>query len=158
MKKVVIPELSPEALAQVVTETPVVPVVEETPTPVETPATVDVNAQMAEEITQLKAQLEVMAAKDVEHAEALTKLKASTDGLKGIVVSQISRMRTAMSLSSVDMSSWDVDAVVTEYSAVAESFTKSFPVGGVVTKTEEKQAEKIIATSLDASAYKSVGF
>jgi len=157
MKKIVIPELSPEALAQVVTETPVIePVVKEI---VIEPAAVvvDPTIQLSEEITQLKGQIEghaeVLAAKDAEYAA----LKASAEGVKGIVVSQISRMRTAMSLAQVDMSALDLDAVLVEYSAVVTNFNK-FPVGGVVTKTEEKQAEKIIATSLDASAYKSVGF
>jgi pyrimidine deaminase RibD-like protein len=158
MKKIVISELSPEALAQVVTETPVIePVVKET---VIEPAAVvvDPTIQLSEEITQLKSQIEghaeVLAAKDAEYAA----LKASAEGVKGIVVSQISKMRTAMSLAQVDMSTLDLYAVLVEYSAAAESFTKSFPVGGVVTKAEEKVAEKIIATSLDESAYKSVGF
>lgn len=158
MKKVVLPDLSPEALAQVVPEpTPVVePVAEETvPTVIEEPV-VDVAAQLSEEITKLKTDLaataELLAAKDQEIANAM----ASADGLKNIVVAQITKMRVALSLAAVDMSSWDAEAVATEYVSVAGSFAK-FPVGSVVTKTEEVES-KAVQSSLDESAYRSLGF
>jgi hypothetical protein len=57
------------------------------------------------------------------------------------------------------MGKFSIDALVTEYENTAESFMRALPVGSVVPepKVEDKK-EKAVNSSVEASAYKSLGF
>lgn len=66
-------------------------------------------------------------------------------------------MRTALSLTSIDMSSWSAEAVLVEYNAVSKTFESSLPVGGVV--PDEVDDENKNATSRsDESDLKALSF
>lgn len=109
------------------------------------------------EIVTLK---EEATATEVTHAEAMKAVETAANSLKEIAVDQISIMRMALKIAPVDMSAWDVAAVVTEFSTTKDTFVSSFPVGSVIPekgKDEETEA-RVIATSIDSAAYKSLGF
>ncbi len=102
---------------------------------------------------------------DAETTELKEKLEASEakydtalDGLKDIVVGQIAKMRTALNIAKVDMSDWDIDAVVAEYDSTKDAFVKALPVGSVIPEKKEKKTKNPVSSSLDASNVKSLGF
>lgn len=118
---------------------------------------------LAEELDKLKLESEETIKNLQEEVETLKsaseEIETNAKELKDIVVDQISKMRLALKVAAVDMSSWDAKAVVIEYSSVSESFMKALPVGSVVpTKTKENKVESPVRTSLDASNIKSLGF
>ena len=85
-------------------------------------------------------------------------VKAGASDLKDIVVSQVARMRLGLKIAAVDMTNWTPEAVVQEFHATSESFMKALPVGSVIPKEDPKAVDKVIATSIDQSAFKSLGF
>lgn len=93
--------------------------------------------------------------------EALETFKAeNAESMKPMVEAichQITSMRTALSLTSVDMTSWDAAAIMKEHASMSETFEKSFVVGGVVPQ-EGDEVEKESVTRADANDIKNLGF
>jgi len=101
-----------------------------------------------------KAEAEVVEAK--EELEAVT---VSAEEVKTIVVGNIANMRVALSIAAVDMTSWTMEAVVTEFKSTSDSFKKSYPVGGIVPEHKETTNKtEAVKSSTDASEYESLGF
>ena len=94
--------------------------------------------------------------------DKLTDMEAAhaeeSQGLKDIVVTQISKMRIALQIAAVDMSDWKVEAVITEFDSVKDSFMKALPVGSVIPKKEDVEKEAAVMNSHDASSFKALGF
>jgi len=67
-------------------------------------------------------------------------------------------MRTALSLAAVDMDTWTVEAILTEYESVKVPFMEKLPVGSVVPEPKKENMETPVSSSLDASNVKSLGF
>jgi len=100
-----------------------------------------------------------LAGKLAEAEAKASQIEVGAEALKTIVAGQVSKMRIGLRFAAVDMSKFSIDALVTEYENTAESFMKALPVGSVVPepKVENKQ-EKAVNSSVEASAYKSLGF
>ncbi len=111
-----------------------------TPEVVVDPAIQDLTDKLAISETAVKDLTDKLTANEVL-ASALTAKVEAADKLAKIVASQISTMRTALSLTAVDLSEFSADNIVREYEAVTGTFIKAFPVGGVVPKAVEVKKE-----------------
>lgn len=104
--------------------------------------------ELAESATKLTAAEEALTALEASHKEAVAPMIE-------VICSQITTMRVALSLSSVDMTEWKPDAIMAEYDAVSKTFEKSLPVGGVVPEETDDKKE-VPATRADANAIKNL--
>lgn len=112
------------------------------------------------ELEAANAELEAKVLTLTEAQTASTNILADAEALKEIVTAQISTMRVALALVPVDFSALSISNVVQEYSAVAASFAKSFPIGGVVPESKDTtnpvQAAKLSAE--ESRAIKALSF
>lgn len=126
-------------------------------------AETDVTATLQEELTELQAAIETervdMQAKLAEAEAKVTAVEAAAQGLKDIVAGQVSKMRIGLRFAPADMTALSAGALVTEFENTAEAFMKALPVGSVVPEnTVKPKAEQVVNSSVEASAYKSLGF
>lgn len=105
----------------------------------------------------LKASVEAKDAEIAAKVEEISALQESIKAMSDIIGGQLVKMRTALSLGAVDCTKMSAKELVDTYAVTAGQFAKSLPVGGVA-KTEEVKKEAAIASSHDASGYKSLGF
>ena len=133
----------------------------------------------AEEIAGIQAQVETvtaanedLTAKLAEAGERIAALEAEklavdarlaaaaeeTKEFKAIVLNQITTMRTALSVAAVDMTHWTAEAILREHAATLVSFEKALPMGSVVQESTENKEVKVVVSSHDAAAVKSLGF
>jgi len=119
------------------------------------PAVKDLTDKLAISETAVKDLTDKLTANEVL-ASALTAKVEAADKLAKIVASQISTMRTALSLTAVDLSEFSADNIVREYEAVTGTFIKAFPVGGVVPKATEIKKE--VAGRDEIRNYAALGF
>lgn len=163
-------ELSEETVAEEVVETEAEATEGEEVTEPETEAEEEVPTVLASEMEAVQKELEDLKAestetiKDLEAkveeaGDSVKAIEEASENMKKIVVAQVSIMRNAMSVAAVDMTGWTVEAVVTEFNSISESFKKSYRPGSVVPEqVDNKNEAKAINSSVDASAYKSLGF
>lgn len=88
-------------------------------------------------ITTLEASVKALEedAEDTENSAA---------SLVEAVSEQISKMRSALSLSEVDMSKWKAEAVAEEYKTVLKAYKKAFVAGGVVPPADSGNSTKAV--------------
>jgi signal peptide peptidase SppA len=122
---------------------------------------------LQDRITELEASLATATTELAEKATALEALEtvrietaAASDLLKEIVAAQISTMRVALNFAPADFAAMDAGGVAKEYGAVAASFAKSFPVGGVVPESMDtaKPAQSAKLTAEESRAIKALSF
>ena len=153
------PVVEPTAETPAVEPVVVEPEATETVDGAEIPDPMDaLQAELSEVRANAKAVEEDLTAKIAEAEAKLTEMEASTQALKDIVAGQVSKMRIGLRFAAVDMSKFSIDALVTEYENTAEAFMKALPVGSVVPEPKVEKKEKAVNSSVEASAYKSLGF
>jgi len=153
------PVVEPTAETPAVEPVVVEPEATETVDGAEIPDPMDaLQAELSEVRANAKAVEEDLTAKIAEAEAKLTEMEASTQALKDIVAGQVSKMRIGLRFAAVDMSKFSIDALVTEYENTAEAFMKALPVGSVVPEPKAEKKEKAVNSSVEASAYKSLGF
>ena len=121
----------------------------------------DCEEETAKAILELEASQAVNADLTAKLAEAeakATQIEVGAEALKTIVAGQVSKMRIGLRFAAVDMSKFSIDALVTEYENTASAFMKALPVGSVVPEPKVENKEKAVNSSVEASAYKSLGF
>ena len=106
--------------------------------------------ELADLTSKLEASEAALEAAKASHKEAV---KPMVD----VICSQISTMRIALSLSSVDMSDWEADAIMKEYDNVSKTFESSLPSGGVVPQEGDDKKEASVSRE-DDRAIKNLGF
>lgn len=117
----------------------------------------------------LQTQLDAAAAELVEKDAEIAKLKADAvtdqeahavvaDGLKAILVGQVSAMRVGLKLAEVDMSAMAVGDVLREHKAVSASFVKAFPVGGVIPEKKEEVKKEAVDSREFVQSIAALGF
>jgi len=78
---------------------------------------------------------------------------------KEILGAQVNTMRTALSLTSVDLDTFNSASLLTEYAAIKETFEKSLPVGGIIKDQEgDDRNETNSETRADRDAITVLGF
>ena len=109
------------------------------------------------QITDLKSEVEALKGSSISASEAFTK---DTEDLVEIVAGYVGQMRMKLSLAKVDMTTFSVKALMTEYTSTLKSFEKSLPIGGAVPqpKTKVNENKEVISDSIEASAYENLGF
>jgi signal peptide peptidase SppA len=132
----------------------------------------DAGAEALGEVTaELTEMTDKYDASQVELADATSKLEASEAQVESdkdahatelskfgkIIIAQINTMRTALSLTSVDMSGWGADAVLTEHGSITKTFESSLPVGGIV-PDEGADEETKVETRSDKGDIDALGF
>ena len=107
----------------------------------------DLNTKLEEATTKLDASEKSVASAEAAHKEAIAPMVE-------VICAQISTMRVALSLVSVDMTDWNPEAIMVEYRSMSKTFEKSLPVGGVVPNEESDENKKATVTREEANAIK----
>jgi len=153
------PVVEPTAETPVVEPAVVEPELSETVDEAKIPDPMDaLQAELSEVRANAKVVEEDLTAKLAEAEAKVAEIEASAEALKTIVAGQVSKMRIGLRFAAVDMSKFSIDALVTEYENTAEAFMKALPVGSVVPEPKVEKKEKAVNSSVEASAYKSLGF
>lgn len=150
---------SEETVQAAETKEPEIPEVTEPEAADEAPAFDAFQKDFDEFKSEAESKITEAEAKVTEAEAKLAEVTEAAAELKSIVADQISKMRLALKLPPVDLSAMSTETVVAEFHNTKESFVKALPVGSVVPeKKEEKKVEMPVATSLDVSKIKTLGF
>jgi len=109
-------------------------------------------AKSADKIADLTVENKELKAKQARTEEVLPKLKT-------IVSEAINRMHVALGMTRTDMAAMDEGALIKQYEATCEQFSKTFKTGGLTAGADMPDTEKNKAkiTNIDEARCKSVG-
>lgn len=112
----------------------------------------DAQIELGEMTTKLKKSEETIELMKEAHKESMTPFCKILEG-------QISTMRTALSLTSVDLSSFAPQALLAEYESVRKTFESSLVVGGVVPNEKGADSESVrVKSRNEVNEVKNLGF
>jgi hypothetical protein len=114
-------------------------------------------AELQKEFDEFKATAEDNSTILTERLEFVEKSAKAAEAdsalMKQIVCDQIKRMRLALSMADVDMTSMSAEALASEFKSAKAAFIKAMPVGSVTGELKEKSENPVLSRTT-VSAYK----